>query len=146
VGVGVHDAAHELREGAPGVAIIVGEGVLDGGDVLLQAFGGEPLKKLLLGGVATVEGADAYASAFGYSGDRSARISYEHFSCGIEDSPVVASRFCPPTTQRRRGRLQLIHEISIPHLERSNPFCYTRRTEYFVPQLGGTIRRGAPHD
>lgn len=80
VGVGVHDSAHELGEGAKGVAIILGEGVLDSGDVLLQAFGGEPLKKLLLGGVATVEGTDAYASAFGYSGDRSARISYEHFS------------------------------------------------------------------
>src|SRR5215203_6003190 len=98
VGVSIHDAAHEAREGFPGIAF-VSQGFLHGGYIDPETVGTEPPQEVLLAPIAAVQGTDAHPGPLGNGRDRGFRVGDENLAGGLQDQAVVARRLSPPATQ-----------------------------------------------
>src|SRR3712207_2228229 len=137
MGVSVHDAAHEVREGAPRV-VTSRQGGLGLGYVAAQAVGAQPPKEIFFARITTVQGADPNPGALGHLGDGCFWICDEHLAGSLQEQPVIAPCLGLPAAQGSARRLRgplLVHESSITYLEQNSPFKYNIGTLYSVPYL-----------
>ena len=131
VGVGIHDAAHEAREGSPGIAF-VSQSFLHGGDVDPETVGTEPPQEVLLAPIAT------------YSAPMPTPARSETAEIGAFGSATKTSRAASrikPSLRAASARRPLndskVFSLLIDklYMEQNIPFKYNG-AEQFVPKEG----------
>jgi hypothetical protein len=93
VGVCVDDPLHESDESLPRI-IVVGERILGGIDVLLEAERGKSSKQLPLAWIATIQSSYTDAGVSSHRRNRCFGIGHEDGFGGFKDEVVVPGRLC----------------------------------------------------